>query len=297
MYGGQWFTLARQNNFLLAFSSATVQAFVDDAHPEGSPLSNYESGVQQIGSVPLVNSMATDGQDIMWIGTTSTGQSTVYRMTGLTSPKDVATTQIKNVLGEANFSAKSCFFYRVNGKSLYLVFSGNFVAGVPKMLVYDLDLDLWNFWNFGSQTFDFEAAAFYYANQNAYFLNRDGAVYLMTPLIPQDYTNAYYDAVPDPVPFEFAIQTERIDFGTLQRKFVQRLELIADKAQDTAEVSVSYCDDDHTTFSTARTLDTNETRPFLTQGGNFRRRRYKFSYTGDQSQRWDGLELFFRLGK
>ena len=296
MYGGRWFQLARQNNFLLAFSAFTVQAFTDEANPEGSPLQNYESGVQQIGTSPLTNTMVTSGQDILWMGTTATGQNTFYKMSGLTSPKDIGTTQIKNLLSA--LSVRSAAYYKVGGKNLYLIFTGTGVSTtLPQILVYDIDLDLWNFWSFADSTFNFESAAFYYANENAYFLNNDGAVYQMTPRLPQDYTNSYFGASPNAVPFPFAVQTERIDFGTNERKFVNRLELIADKSSSTSNVNVSYCDDDNVTFSTARTMDTNATRPFLTQGGNFRRRRYKFSYTGAIPQRWEAFELYFRFGK
>jgi len=297
MYAGTWYALARQNNFLLAFSSNAIQTFTDEANETGSPLQNYESGVQQIGSISG-SSLVTDGSDILWVGTTSTGQQTVYRMNGLTSPREVAPTPVKNLLNNYNFSVQSAFFFRVSGKNLYIIF-GSLAAGAPTiipLLVYDIDLDLWCGWNTNTGTFEFTAAAFISNDDTGYFLTRRGEICKVLTSLPQDYTTPYTNPVPIAVPFTFEVQTERIDFGTMRRKFVQRLELVCDISPATANVQVSYCDDDNITFSTARNLDTSQVRPYLSLGGNFRRRRYKFSYTGDQPQRWEAFELFFRLG-
>jgi hypothetical protein len=305
MYAGLWRALARQNNFLLNFSDFTVQAFVDDANTEGSPLDNYESGITQVGC-DLPQSIVTNGSEILWIGTTSSGQRSVFRMRGLTSPEEVVTTPIRNAIEQyaAAGAIRRCFFWRIGGKNLYVVPVSRitYTSGATSVttdidaLIYDMDLNIWNQWKYaGADGAFFTATTYNTYNSYQLVLQSDGTVWAFQAYETTDANTSA--TIGSGSAFDFLVQTERIDFGTIDRKFVQRLEMIGDKVADTANVSVSYCDDDNETFSTARTLDMSQSRPFLPQGGNFRRRRYKFVYAGNQAQRWEGFELFFRSGK
>jgi len=296
MYPGQWRAIARQNNFLLAFSDTTIQTFVTTNNSSGAPLENYESGAQQLGCV-RANSIASDGQRITWVGTTQTGQATVYMMEGLTSPQEIATTQIKNLMA-SNYGNGKASFIRTAGKNLYLLMSTE-----PDILVYDYDLNMWVIWERAVDTTAAEWVAFaaYQEPLNnppssvLFLLEYSGDIYRFTP---EESTDRNMTATPGGgTAFEVAVQTERLDFQTTNRKFVRRLELLADKTATTANVMVSYSDDDYSTFSTERALDLSNSRAFLPLGGNFRRRAYKFSYTGTQRIRWQGFELFFRFGK
>lgn len=304
MYAGLWRAQARQNNFLLSFSDFTVQAFVDDANLEGSPLDNYESGVIQIGC-DLPQSIVTNGSEIVWIGTTSSGQRSVFRMRGLTTPEEIVTTPIRNAIEQysAAGALQRCFFWRIAGKLLYVVpvsritysSGGTTVITDIDAFIYDMDLNVWSQWKFAGDGVFFTASAYNTYNSYQLVLQSDGTVWAFQPY---ETTDASTSATPgNGTPFDFLVQTERIDFGTTTRKFPRRLELVGDKVVDTANINVSYCDDDNETFSTARTLDMSQAHAFLSQQGNFRRRRYKFVYTGNQAQRWEGFELYFRFGQ
>ena len=298
MYPGSWRALARQNNFMVAFSDTTIQTFVTRTPDAvgGSPLENYESGAQQVGCV-RASSIATDGQHITWVGTTKTGQNTVYMMRGLTVPQEIATIQIKNLMS-SNYGNSRCFFIRSAGKNLYIMTSGS----VPEVLVYDYNLEMWIIWKRAVNTVPAEWIAFSGyrdgglgpASEVLFLLEGSGDIYRFTPDETTDRNTTVTSG--GGTAFEVAIQTERIDFGTMVRKYMRRLELLADKTATTTNVLVSYSDDDYNTFTSTRTLDLSQDHTFLPLGGNFRRRAYKFSYTGTNRIRWQGFELYFRFG-
>lgn len=292
MYSGRWSALARQNNFLLAFSDNTIQAFIDNANPQGSPLQNYESGLVQVGLRSNdIRTLVTNGSQITWVGTTSTGQRSVFVMEGLSGPKEISTQTVRNWLSD-NTSAVRGFYIKLAGKELYLLFSQS--SALQGIQVYDYGSKLWSIWTFPGS--NITSMAFNSTGDTIYFQTSDTKIYRLSAAETTDKAPSA-SPIGQGTPFEMAVQTENIDFKTQIRKFVKRLEFKADKTSQSALVNISYTDDDYNTFSTPRTIDTSNFHTFLPLGGNFRRRAFKFSYTGAVRQRWFSFELFFRFGQ
>lgn len=289
MYPGKWSSLVRQNNFLVAFSNLATQTFIDNANTTGSPLVNYESGAQQNGCTDP-QSVAVNGSQVTWVGYTKTGQRTVFVMSGLSSPQDIGSMQVRNWLADAETVRGA--YIRSGGKQLYLL--GPLVgSSTPLGLtwVYDYETGLWNRWKFVPTTtngaaFEGVAVGTPIGNAPTIYIVFSGRVYRLLDTATQDDSNS----------FEVIAQTQQIDFGTLSRKFLSRLRFVANQTTTSSLISVSYSDDDTQTFSTPRTVDVSTANPFLPLGGNFRRRVFKFSYTGALRQQWFGIELYFRFG-
>jgi hypothetical protein len=88
----------------------------------------------------------------------------------------------------------------------------------------------------------------------------------------------------------------RTDFETSKWKFVRRVDIIGDLPGSAATVNLAYSDDDYQTVSSNRGLNVNNAQAFGMNFGRFQRRGWQLSYSGNNSMRWEALELRIRLG-
>jgi hypothetical protein len=70
------------------------------------------------------------------------------------------------------------------------------------------------------------------------------------------------------VSFNVQIETNPLTFGTMSRKFYNRAELVGDRQSVTANATISFTDDDYTTFSPGRTYDMSQIRVFTRNWSN-----------------------------
>ena len=91
------------------------------------------------------------------------------------------------------------------------------------------------------------------------------------------------------------MQTNPLTFGTMARKYYNRVELVGDKQSTTANATLQFTDDDFNTFSPTRTYDMSQIRVFTRNLGNARRRAWKFNYTGNTAMRIQALEFTIEL--
>ena len=284
MFNGLGIGIAKQNNLILAFCDKSVQAFYNNANATGSPFSNYESAVQQIGSRSN-NAIVEDESMITWVGNSFLGGHTVWMLQGITGLKEIATEQVRVLLDAegAQLANTRARMLRSAGKKFYILT----LATANRTLVYDYELEFWT---------EFEAAAgsdnwpilstYEHADTLIGQHESNGWIYTISPTVYQD----------DSVNFTVLARFGRMDLDTNRRKFVRSYELLGDKQTSTTNVSFQYSDDDYVTLSTARTFDMSATRPLLTRGGSFRRRAHQLSYTGSGPLRLEGLEMRYRLG-
>lgn len=285
MYNGVGAGIARQNNLILAFSEKSVQAFYDNANTTGSPFTNYESAVQQVGCASN-DSIVQDESLITWIGNSFTGGKTVWKLEGITGLKEIANTQVKLLLDAeaSSITAARGMLMREGGKKFYIL---TLTASTGRTLVYDYDLDIWT--EFELTTGSALWPIISITEHNHQLIGQhttNGWIYNISPTVYQD----------DSVNFTVLARFGRIDLDTMRRKFVKSYELIGDKQATTTNVSFQYSDDDYTTLSTARTFDMSSIRAFLTRGGSFRRRAHQVSYAGANPLRLESLEMRYRLG-
>lgn len=284
MYNGGGVGLAHQNNLLLCFSNAHIQAFYDAANAAGSPLANVEQSAQQVGAV-AAGTIVEDESYVTWLGNSQTGGFTVYRMRGTVNQEPIGTPGLERILlaEGANLPLCTAFSIRTGGHFFYVLK----LITANRTFVFDHDLKIWYEWEAaGGGAWPIVSVA----QSSTYGLlglhPTNGWVYNITPTVYQD----------DSSNFTVLAQFGRLDFDDMRRKFVQRVDLVGDVQASSTPVTLQYSDDDYNTLSTGRTMDMAETRPFQTRFSNFRRRAWKLSYSGSNPLRIEGLELKVKLG-
>lgn len=275
--------IARQNNLVIVFSEASVQAFYDNANATGSPFTNYESAIQQVGASNQ-GSIVQDEALVTWVGNSFTGGHTVWKLDGITNLKEIATTPVRLLLDSegASLSNSTGSLIRIGGKRFYILQ----LSASSRTLIYDYDLDIWSELEATDGTGWPIISTTEFSNVLVGQHPTNGKLYNILPTTYQD----------DSVNFTVTAQFGRLDLDTNRRKFVKSYDLLGDKQSTTTPVLFQYSDDDYNTLSTARTFDMQYSRPFLTRGGSFRRRAHKLSYTGSNPLRLEGLEMRYRLG-
>ncbi len=280
MQPGSGVALARQSNFLIALGDRHFQLFIDNANPFGSPLANVEQGMQQIGCADN-GSVAFNENTVYWVSNTQVGGFSVFRLDGTTNLKDIASPSLRRAFQEASSPTFRGVILRHSGHIFYIL---SIISGINgSTWVYDQGLDIWQQWSDTSglsrwpivdltHTTFTTISALHISNGNRYVISAD---------IFQD----------DSVNFPVIVETNPLTFDTMERKFYNRVELIGDKQSGTANVDISYTDDDFGTFSPPRTFDITQTRAFSASWGNSRRRAWKVSYTGNTAFRALGLEF------
>lgn len=284
MYPGSGVGIAHQNNLLVAFSDQHIQCFYDAANATGSPLSNVEQAVQQIGCASN-NSIVQDESYVTFVSRAQDGGYSVFRLEG-TNLKNISFPGLDRILTGEGSSISSAFAYSIRhaGHFFYIL---NLTSS-SRTFVYDHDLDLWVEWSdFNSAMFGTMIKTVTETSDNKLVGIHPGnqTVYQITESSGTDAGNN----------FTVLGRLARLDFDDTSRKFVQQAELIGDVQASTTNVSLQYSDDDWATLSTARTLDMSQVRPFATRFGNFRRRAWQFSYTGSNPLRIEALQFKVRM--
>ena len=155
-------------------------------------------------------------------------------------------------------------------------------------LAYDFSTKQWYEWSNTAGTGPFAfAAACSNGNQQGYFLldQTNGDIYR--------FDGSYNDD--DGTPFTVTLLTGLIDFGNNVSKFMGPLTVIGDHQASTP--SISWTDDDYTTFVTARTVNMSTQRPILYRNGKTRRRAYVYVQTDSVPMRLEALEQQFEQGQ
>lgn len=283
MFNGSGVGLAHQNNLLVGFSNQHTQSFYDAANASGSPLSNVEQAMQQVGCVSQ-NSICYDESHIVWVSNSFTGGYAVVLLDGMTGLKNISTPGIERLLRLEGTSISSCNadIIRVAGHFFYILY----LPSQGRTLVFDLDQELWMEWQGSSGSFFPIVSYCQHLNTLVAQHMTNGNLYTMSEATYQDAS----------ANFTVFARFSRFDGDTNVRKFVRRLELIGDVQSTTTNVSLVYYDNDYTTASTARTLDMSLVRPFAMNLGNFRRRAWELSYTGANPLRVEALEMQVRTG-
>jgi hypothetical protein len=148
---------------------------------------------------------------------------------------------------------------------------------------------MWSEWQTNGSTF-LGSYATDGPDGSAYVLSTtDGDVYLMNE-------NLFTD---DGVAISCTITSSKLDFDSINRKFMYRLSLIGDVPDDTlvdTAVSVSWSDNDYKTWSTPRTLKFTGDLPAIFQLGQFRRRAFKITYALPHLFRLETMEVDINKG-
>jgi len=287
MYPDKIIALSKNNNYIYAIGSNSIEFLYDAAEPTGSPLGRHTSAVQQYGCAAPGTVVPTD-KEVFMVGQTAAGGYSVWSCEGF-KEKEISIPAVRNALFTEGASLVDATAYsiRVASQKLYVICLST------RTLVYSLDTQMWSEWTSGATGATAFVGTFAADGPNGkpYLLHTDGtSVYTMSENVFTDAGTA----------FRCEIVTEKQDFDTINRKFMHRLAIIGDVPDSTGvdnSVSIEWSDDDYTTWSTARTLTFNYDFPVMGQLGSFRRRAFRIRYSSPHLIRFMGLEADINKGQ
>ena len=277
--------IAKLNNYIIAFGKTSVEYFWDAANPApDSPLQRNDTPVK-INT--YLAGFAVYGNTVYYIGSDASGQPDIFMLKDF-KIESIGTPSISRYLNTVTDSISSWVGTIVSfqGHTFYLVNAGN-----GKSWAIDVDTGLVTRFAFQSNsTFDILESTNVISTSNArtYFALDNG-----TSTIYKFDESVYQDAGTN---FTCSVVTEANDFGTLNRKFMHRLSIVADRPSSSSNISVQWSDDDYETFSTARSIDLKQDLSSTYQLGWFRQRIFKFTYTDNYPMRIQDIEVDINKG-
>lgn len=279
--------IARYYNYIVSFNEKTIEFFYDAANASGTPLNRYE-GVLDLAGVPAGSGNCVVNADnrLVWVGQSASGGRTVMMMDAGFQSKKISTHAIDEYLEAEGTNISNAYAYhcKVAGNDLYVL---TLVTTAARTFVYDFRENLWYEWT--SDVSDTEGfftgmASTSVAGKTLVQDDADGFIYELDP-------ETYVDTDESEV-IKVEIHTERFDDNVQTNKFVHRLYPVCDfVATGTANLLVSWSDDDYTTFVSNRTLDLTNSASFLTRLGFFRRRSYRLQFQSNNRFRILAFDL------
>jgi hypothetical protein len=278
--------VVRFKNYLVAFSSATIEFFRNVGNDLGSPLQRVDEmtlnhGVLA-GGVITYPQFAQIRDILFWkskpIGPGSTG---VWMFTG-GEPQRISTPSIERIMLVSGLLEGYMQAFEYAGKTFLYIGSANTSAVHPSFL-YCVETGEWIETGFSE---NMVIASGYYEPQIMSIT--DDGIYAWSTGYDNDVT--YQDGG---AAYTVTVQTSKLDFNTEKRKRFHKIALIGDTQTSTATVSISWSDDDYDTFSTARTVDMSSDRAYLTNCGSARRRAFKIENSTNTPLRLEALEITY----
>lgn len=278
--------LTKNNNYMYAIGSNSIEYLYDAANATGSPLARHDAAVQQFGTVAPDSVVSTD-KEVVLLGETANGGHTIWTVEGF-KETEIGTPSVRSILRAEGSTLKDAVAHciRVSGQKLYIVSLSTVT------LVYSFDTKMWYEWYSGpTNSIPFIGShAADGPNGTAYILNvSTGVVYTISEDYHTDAGTAYL----------CRIITPKYDYDGINRKFMSRLSLIGDIPTTSGSgnvVQVAWSDDDYATWSTDRDLSFDNDYPAITQLGAFRRRAFRFSYSQPYLLRLEGFEVDINKG-
>jgi hypothetical protein len=307
MYADRIVALAKNNNYLYAFGTDSVEFFYDNANPTGSPLARQQSAVQQMGCEMPETVVQTEKQ-VVFVGTTSNGGLTVWVIDSFQAT-EISTTLIKTALNyeminnPTNYQ-RSAYVIRVNNQKLYVL------RLTDRTFVYSFDTQMWSEWNCKENGTTVSTGADInfmgvYASDAASGSATIQLTHGYWTIMAEDlsYTpnlaNQYFEF------FNCMVISQRLNFDTINKKTMSRFSILGDSLPDIeAEVHIQWSDDDGETWFPAdpdyRTLSLSTTSrdlPAIHQLGSFRQRSFKIKHLHYQTPfRIQGIEVNINKG-
>lgn len=275
--------IANYYNYIVAFGTDSVEFFYDAANATASPLARVAEAIANIGCAGG-DTVVQVNNTLVFVGRDRAGGKAVYTFDGLT-PKKVSNKPAERILNaEVDMSDAYAFPARINGHLFYVLT----LPTTGKTLVYDTVDNAWHEWS----SYDGTTETYFTGVSHAevaglcYIQDEDnGKIYNMDCGTYQDDGNI----------IKVRGTTDLYDAGTSQNKFMGRLEVIGDIPTTPAPLSISWSDDDYTTFTSTRDVDLSD-RPMLTRLGSFQRRAFRYEFDANAPMRLEGLEVELEQG-
>lgn len=271
--------LARYKDQIVAFGSESIQFFSNVENQTGSPLQVTSQGFINIGCINE-NAYVQCDDTVAWVGSTAASGIGLYMLEGLNAKK-VSTPTIEALLATTETSHIYLNTIKLIGKTFLVLVATN----IATTYVYCVEDNIWHEWS-GPSILWQHIKGVSTNIKYAYAVSEqtlDGNVYYIDP--------TSFVFTDDGQTYPFVIQTSRWDLDNQKRKFLRKLRLVGDIEEGSTPISVSWSDDDYNTFSTARTVDMEDSDAVLNACGSFRRRAFSISNTSDGPLRLHGIEL------
>lgn len=302
--------LAAHRNHVVAFGNRTIEFFYDAANASGSPLAVRQDVTHEIGAVDF--STAWGDQNVLFfVGQTRAGGMGVYMMDGF-MPSKISTTDIDTFLTSAvHTDGKSIVGSGFStGSGMFYVLTTYHVTTnvVPlESIVYNPVTGTWTQWELmHSGVDDCPIIDWTVANATRLgygILSNGDVITVGDDWSPYDSTGAteglwvvaddvFEDGVftntsssASSVVISMEIVTGDSDYGTTNRKRMDKLRLTGPVTGDSQTLTVQWSDEDNNDYNAGRTLDTSVPGRSINRLGSFRRRNFKFTYAG--SEKWE----------
>lgn len=271
--------IARLNNYLVAFGSASIEYFYDAANASGSPLNRNDTPVKQIG---YLGGLSAHANKLYFVGQTANTEPEVFMI------EDFKIENLDNPPLRRYIQPYSSFdgcIISQGGRDFYILTVGT--------ITYCMDLEtrVWTRMAFQDDgTFPAKYAVNFpfngVGNMSLVALDGQASLFYFDPDVYQD----------DGVNFTTTIQTDKNMFDTMHNKFMSRLLVVADRPSSDGDLMVSWTDDDYQTYSTPRAINLNQDYPVIYRCGKFKKRAFKLDYTANTPQRIQHLEVDFNIG-
>lgn len=264
-------SLIRQTNYIVAVGSNTIEYFYNAATFPGTPLARNSAAQHQIGTVSPESTIVAEEQ-VMMLGQTQLGGRSIWVIDGF-KPVEIGVEEIRTSLDAegTNITNAKMFCVRSMGHRFLAVQLTN------RTWVFDFEEKLWHEWRDYSLTNKFICDYVTdHPSGSAHMQDRTtGFIYKFTDNTAVDATG-----VATTSPITIQATSEKIDFGTMDRKFGSKFTLMCDIPTDTSvTASLEWSDDDYQTWTTPRSIVLNTTMPSITQLGMFRRRAFRLTYS------------------
>lgn len=283
--------LVKNNNYIYAVGTEAIEYFYDAANATGSPLSRNDSAVQQFGSNAPYTVVQTDNEVIL-CGDSGNGGRCVWAIDGFKAV-DVSIEPIREALDQEGDSLDNAtaICLRTAGHKFYIITLYN----SKRNLVYDFDEKMWHEWQFGDPANPFFVP---FATDSTIgfpiMLTYSGGI--VANLKENIYTDVQNASATWPIICQAT--TVKLDFDTVNRKFMYRLAVVGDSPNNNTDtqLTVEWSDDDYNTWYGPRTLNMNGVMSAITRLGYFRRRAFRLTYTQPYPLRMEAIEVDINVG-
>ena len=272
--------IERHLNYIVGCYDLGMQLFYDAANATGSPLApvlnaSWRTGVATAGSIVEL------GDNFFCMSKAGPRGRSILMFSGL-QPTEISNPYIDKILNRDSLVGVRSFGIRTAGHSFYLLT----LDASNVSLVYDVTYQHWSVWTSSLTGVEAEFFAGSYLNSNGCDYLQDAVTGTVHCMLPDAYTDSG-----SPIPV--TIHTPPYDWGTLHRKLLPSLYLIADTVATT--VTMAWSDNDYATFTNGRTIALNTERKMLQRCGSSRRRSWRLTHSDNTSLRVYSLELEIAL--
>lgn len=280
--------IVRVGNMICCLGQSSIEFFKNAGNSSGSVLERIQHLARRIGLFDHATVHRHDDY-IIFVGTSDEQTLGVYVISPAGSIEKISGTQIDKTLTNSGSGLMRAAVWAIEGHAFYLCSTN---------LAYDLSEKVWttftNYYNSGS------------GNTHTSLLSGRGQLITAGALenvgiysflqvssssgakmgITNGYSSVmycvqagvYYDG---DNAIEFLIQTDQMDFGTSRRKFERSRSITARQNSAGGTLYLSHSDDGGTTWSSERSVAWNSDRMQIFRCGSFKRRMYRFRWSGD----------------